>query len=276
MTGGAATVVIRPREGWRVVDLAELLRYRELLFFLVWKDVVVRYKQTLLGVAWVLLQPILALLLFSIVLGRLAKLPSDGIPYAPFAFAGLVPWIYFSRTLLASPASLVANPNLVRKVYFPRVLLPASVVFGGIVDLLLGLALFGILIPLYDLALTPHLLALPLAVVHLSATALGVALWLSALNARYRDVAALIPFTVQIWMFASPVVYPLSLLPEAWQPLYSLNPMVGVIEGFRWCLLGATPLSPPLGGLSLLSALVIIASGLYYFRRGERELADVL
>jgi lipopolysaccharide transport system permease protein len=268
--------VIRPRADRHAIDLAELLRYRELLFFLVWKDVLVRYKQTLLGVGWVLLQPILALALFSVVFGRLARIPSDGIPYAAFAFAGVVPWIYFSRVLLASPASLVSNPNLIRKVYFPRVLLPASVILGGLVDLLLGLTLLVFLIPTADLSFTLRIAALPLFLVHLAAVAFGVALWLSALNARYRDVSALIPFGVQIWMFASPVVYPVSLVPARWHALYALNPMVGVLEGFRWCLLGAGELPLLLVGLSFAVSAVIAATGLLYFQHSERVLADVL
>jgi lipopolysaccharide transport system permease protein len=268
--------VIQPGRPWRLIDSRELWRSRELLGFLVWKDLRVRYQQTLLGVAWVLLQPLLAMAVFSVVFGRLAGMPSDGIPYALFAYAGVLPWSYFSHALTLAPQSLVANPSLVRKVYFPRALVPLASVLGGTADLAIGFAFLLVLVLGYGRPLDARALLAPGFLALAVLAAVGPALVLSALNVRYRDVRALIPFLVQIWMFATPVVYPASLVPAHWRALYALNPMVGVVEGLRWSVLGSG--AAPLGliATSAAAAASLAFVGLIYFRRCEGAFADVI
>ncbi len=278
MTTEAATEVtwIRPSRGWSMPDLRELWRYRELLYFLVWRDVKVRYKQTALGAAWAVIQPFATMVVFSLFFGRLARVPSDGVPYPVFAYAALVPWTFFANGLTLSTQSLVQSQNLLRKVYFPRLAIPSAAVLSGLVDfalafaVLLGMmAYFGI-VPGARVVWLPPLLLLALA------TSLGVGLWLSALNVRYRDVGHVVPFIVQFWLFATPVAYPSSLLGEPWRTVYGLNPMVGVVEGFRWALLGTD--TAPGGALlaSVLAAAALLVSGALYFRRMERSFADVV
>ncbi|HEV2146730.1 MAG TPA: ABC transporter permease [Longimicrobiaceae bacterium] len=267
---------IRASRGWAVPDLRELWRYRELLYFLVWRDVKVRYKQTALGATWAILQPFATMVVFSLFFGRLAKMPSDGVPYPVFAFAALVPWTFFAGGLSLSSTSLVGSQNLLKKVYFPRMAIPLAAVLSGLVDfalafaVLLGMMLyFGMFPGVESLWIVP-LLALALT------TSLGVGLWLSALNVRYRDVAYVVPFLVQFWLFATPIAYPSSLLEEPWRTVYGINPMVGVVEGFRWALLG-TDTAP--GGaivVSSLAALALLAGGALYFRRMERTFADLV
>lgn len=268
--------VIQASRGWRALDLRELWRFRELTYFLAWRDVKVRYKQTALGAAWAVLQPLLAMLIFSIFFGRLAKLPSDGIPYPLFAFVGVLPWTFFANAATTSGQSLVSNTNLVSKVYFPRLVVPMAAVFAALVDLAIGFVLLLGLLMFFRAPAGPQLGMLPLFVVLAVATALGVGIWLSALDVQYRDVRYAIPFLIQIWLFATPVVYPSSLVPEPYRAILGLNPMAGVVEGFRWALLGNP--HPPFG-LLLVSALVVLlllSSGILYFRRMERIFADVI
>ncbi|HEX2188912.1 MAG TPA: ABC transporter permease [Longimicrobiaceae bacterium] len=267
---------IRPSKGWAAPDLRELWAYRELLYFLVWRDVKVRYKQTALGAAWAVLQPFATMVVFSLFFGRLAGIPSDGVPYPVFAYAALVPWTFFAGGLTLSSTSLVGSQNLLKKVYFPRMAIPLAAVLSGLVDfalafaVLLGMMLWYGIVPGPKVVWLIPLLALALC------TSLGVGLWLSALNVRYRDVAYVVPFLVQFWLFATPIAYPSSLLEEPWRTVYGINPMVGVVEGFRWALLGTD--TAPGGALvvSTLAALALLAGGAFYFRRMERTFADVV
>jgi lipopolysaccharide transport system permease protein len=272
----ASLTVIEPTHGWRALDLRELWSYRELVYFLAWRDVKVRYKQTALGVAWVVLQPLAAMAIFSIVFGRLANLPSDGVPYPLFVFAGLVPWFYFANATSTASGSLVANTNLVSKVYFPRLAVPLAAVLAGLVDLGIGLVLELVLLRIFGVPPTPRVLIVPALVVLLALTALAVSVWLSALDVQYRDVRYAIPFLIQLWLFATPVVYPLSMVSDRWQWLFALNPVAGTIECFRWALLGGEVFPAPQLALGVLMTLVILGSGLLYFRRVERSFADVI
>ncbi|MFN0059926.1 MAG: ABC transporter permease [Planctomycetota bacterium] len=268
--------VLRPTRGWRALDLRELWSYRELLGFLVWRDLKVRYKQTVLGVAWAVMQPLFLCIVFSIFFGRLAKLPSDGIPYPLFCLAGLVPWTFFASAVLASTHCLVDSANLIKKVYFPRLVIPLATAGAGLVDLVIALALLVVGQVCYGVAPGLALFWLPAFVLLAIVTALGVGFWLAALNAQYRDVRYTVPFLVQFWMFSTPIAYASSLLDGHWKTLYGLNPMAGVVEGFRWSLLGSTTAPGPMVGVSAFVAIALFASGLYYFRRLERKFADVL
>ncbi|MBI2756434.1 MAG: ABC transporter permease [Chloroflexi bacterium] len=270
--------IIEPTHGvqgvWR--GLQEAWVYRELLFFLVWRDVKVRYKQTALGALWAVLQPVLTMVVFTVFLGRLARVPSDGVPYEVFTFAALLPWQLFAHALSESGNSLVANQHLLTKVYFPRLVIPTSAVLAGLVDYGIQLVVLLAMIVLYGIAITPLVLLAPVFAVLGVAAALGAGLWLSALNVRYRDVRYTLPFLVQVGLFATPVAYPSSLLPEPWRTVYGLNPMAGVVEGTRWALVGAP--APPLGML-LLSAgvtVLLLVGGLVYFRGTERSFADLV
>ena len=269
--------VIRPTRGWVPVNLREVWGYRELLYFLVWRDVKVRYKQTVLGVAWGIIQPLFMAILFSVIFGQLAGISADGAPYVLFAFVALLPWNLFAKGLSEGSTSLVSNERLVTKVFFPRLILPASAVVAGLVDFTIG---FGVLVALmlyFGAVPTIAILALPLFVLVAVVAAMGIAFCLSAIDARFRDVRYTLPFLTQLWFFATPVVYPISLVPEAWRSLYALNPMVGVVEGFRWALLGATwTLDPALMVLSLTGVLGIFLVGLFYFARTERVFADTV
>lgn len=272
----AELLVIRPSRGWRTLNPSDLWRYRELLYFLVWKDVKVRYKQTALGVAWAVLQPFLTMVIFSIFFGRLAGLPSDGLPYPVFVYCALLPWQLFAYSLTESSNSLVANQNLITKVYFPRLIIPMSTVLAGLVDFAIAFCVFILLMGYYGIVPTQAILALPLFVLLAVGLALGAGLWLSALNVQYRDVRYTVPFLTQFWLFATPIAYPSSLVPESWRALYGINPMAGVVEGFRWALLGTPAVS---GGLLITSgivALAILVSGLHYFCRMERTFADTV
>ncbi len=270
----AATVRIEPPRGWLELRLKELWAYRELLYFFIWRDVKVRYKQTAIGVLWVILQPLLTMLVFTLFFGKLAKLPSLGLPYPVFYFAAVVPWMYFSTALSACTNVVVENQRVITKVYFPRLILPVSAVLSGLVDFCIGFVVLVIFTLAYGLR--PGLVALLLPVLLLLAvlTALGVGLWLSALNALYRDVKYVMPFAVQFWMLASPVAYPSSLVPEKWRWLYGLNPMAGVIDGFRWALTGH---GQPPGSVMVVSAAAVVAvllGGLIFFNRMEGAVAD--
>lgn len=258
------------------LGLKELWEHRELLFFLVWRDIKVRYKQTVLGVAWAILQPLLTMLVFSLFFGRLAKVPSDGVPYPLFAFAALVPWMFFANGLQQSSNSLVGSSNLITKVYFPRLAIPIASVMSGILDLALSGVMLGILIGINKRMPTGNVIWLPAFVLLAFSTSLGVGLWLSALNVRYRDVRYAVPFLTQFWLFATPIAYPSSLLSEPWHTLFGLNPMVGVVEGFRWAILGTRSSVGPVLALSAVASILLLLSGLYYFRKTEASFADVV
>jgi lipopolysaccharide transport system permease protein len=269
-------VFIRPSQGWRALSLRELWSYRELLFFLTWRDVKVRYKQTALGAAWALLQPTLAMVIFSLFFGRLAKMPSDGVPYPIFAYAALVPWTFFANGLTHSAASLVTSANLLRKVYFPRLIVPTATVLSEGVDFVLAFLLLLLLMLVYGLTPTARVVWLPLFVLLTVSTSLGVGFWLSALNVQYRDVRYVVPFLTQFWLFATPIAYPSSLVPMPWRALYGLNPMAGVVEGFRWALVGTSAAPGPTIIVSACASLALLVSGALYFRRLERTFADVV
>lgn len=267
---------IRPSRGWRLLDLAELWRYRELLFFLAWRDVKVRYKQTALGAGWAILQPALAMIIFSLFLGRLAQMPSDGIPYPLFAYTGLLPWTYFANAVTAAGSGLVTNANLVSKIYFPRLLIPVSAILAGLVDLAVGSVLLVVLLVFFGITPGPALVFIPLFVLLAILSAMAIGVWFSALDVQYRDIRHAMPFLVQIWLFATPVVYPVSLIPEAFRPLYGLNPMAGVIEGFRWALIGGTQPEVGLLLVSIVTTIFLLFGGILYFRRIEGTFADVI
>lgn len=268
--------VIRPSEGWISLNLAELWEYRELLYFFTWRDVKIRYKQTALGAAWAIIQPLFTMVVFSIFFGRLAGVPSDDLPYPIFSYAALVPWTFFANALTQSSNSLVGNANLISKVYFPRLTVPIGSVLSGVVDFCIAFVVLLGMMAFYGIVPTAAVVWLPLLLLLALVTALGVGLWLSAINVRYRDVRYVVPFLVQFWLFSTPIAYPSSLLSEPWRSLYALNPMVGVVEGFRWALLGTDTSPGPLILVSGLAALTILASGTFYFRRMEAVFADVV
>jgi|HigsolmetaAR202D_1030399.scaffolds.fasta_scaffold11825_2 ABC-type polysaccharide/polyol phosphate export systems, permease component len=272
----APVTIIEPSRGWVQLRLRELWDYKELLYFLVWREVKVRYKQTAIGAAWAILQPLLSMVIFSIFFGRLAKIPSDGVPYSLFSLAGLAPWTFFSNGLSQSALSLVTSSNLVKKVYFPRLIIPISSVLSGLVDLGLTLCLVLLFGLYHGVFPTANIAWLPAFAMLAFMTALGVGLWLSALNAQYRDIRYVVPFLTQFWMFATPIVYPSSLLNEPWKTLYALNPMVGVVEGFRWSLLNTGNSPGPMVAVSATVAIVVLISGAYYFRAMEKTFADVV
>ena len=266
--------IIRPSKGLVALNLRELWQYRELLYILIWRDIKVRYKQTAIGAAWAVIQPFLTMVVFSLIFGRLAKIPSEGLPYPIFAYSALLPWQFFAKALTEASTSLVVNERVITKVYFPRLLVPTAVVLAGLLDfgiaflILLGMMVFYGITPSWFILFVP--LFLLLAII----TALGVSFWLSALDVEYRDVRYTLPFLTQLWFFATPVVYPSTIVPPSWRALYGLNPMVGVIEGFRWALLGSAPPDPRMLLVSSLLASLLFMSGLIYFRRMERTLAD--
>jgi lipopolysaccharide transport system permease protein len=266
---------IEPSRGWVSLGLGELWEYRELLYFLVWRDIKVRYKQTALGATWAILQPVMTMMVFSVFFGRLAKLPSDGIPYPVFVFAALLPWQLFAYALSESANSLVVSQNLIKKVYFPRLVVPIASVLAGLVDFAISFVVLLGLMAYYGIRPTPAVAVLPLFVMFAVAAALSVGLWLSALNVQFRDVRYTIPFLTQFWMFATPVAYPSSLVPEKWRTLFGLNPMAGVVEGFRWALLGKAKSPGPLLFVSIAVVVVLLIGGLIYFRRMESTFADV-
>jgi len=270
------TVIIRPSHGFVQLKLEKLWEYRELLFFLLWRDVKVRYKQTALGVGWAVIQPTLTMIVFSIFFGWLGKIPSDGLPYPVFVYTALLPWQLFAYSLTESSNSLVSNEKLISKVYFPRLVIPLSSTLAGVMDALIaGVVLLGMM-GYYGIMPTGSVWALPLFALLAIGAALGIGLWLSALNVEYRDVRYTLPFLTQLWLFATPIAYPSSLIPESWRALYGLNPMVGVVEGFRWAILGANSPPVPMLAASVIASLLLLFSGLYYFRRMERTFADTI
>jgi lipopolysaccharide transport system permease protein len=293
-------ILIQPQDGWLALGLRELWQYRELLYYLTWRDVKVRYKQTVLGVSWAIIQPLMTMVIFSLIFGQLAQIPSDGIPYPVFSYAALVPWTFFGSSLTKASTSLISNADMIKKVYFPRLSLPIAGVLGGLVDFMLAFSVLLLMIVYFmltpsvsllnvasemlpytlpqsaTLGFSIHALTLPFFVFLALISALGVGLWLSAMNAQFRDVRYATPFLVQVLMWASPVAYPASLLDAPWRTLYALNPMVSVIEGFRWALLGSGTLTLPMAALSTVTGFMLLLSGAFYFRRLEKTFADVI
>ncbi len=267
---------IEASRGWVNLRLRELWEYRELLYFLTWRDIKVRYKQTVLGAAWAIIQPFFTMVIFSLFFGRLAKIPSDGIPYPIFSYAALVPWTFFANGLANSSNSLVNNANVIKKIYFPRLVTPIATVMSGAVDFVLAFVVLLAMMAFYGIAPTANIVWLPLLLLLAVATSLGVGFWLSALNVQFRDVRYAIPFLVQAWLFATPIAYPSSLLDEPWRTLYGINPMVGVVEGFRWALLGTDTAPGPIILVSSVVAVARLVSGAFYFRRLEKTFADVV
>ncbi len=277
-TSGGETpeIIIRPSHGWTALGLRHIWEYRELLYFLTWRDIKVRYKQTLLGGLWAIIQPFSMMVVFSVIFGRMARVPTDGVPYPIFAYAGLLPWMFFSKGLMDSANSLVGSQNLITKVYFPRLVIPISSVLSGLVDFALAfIVLIGMMF-YYGIQPTAGILVLPALVFLTFVTSLGVGLWFSAMNVRYRDVRYTVPFLTQLWLFATPVGYPSSLLEEPWRTVYGLNPMVGVVEGFRWALVGAENPPQAMVVISTAMSIFLMITGMFYFRRMERTFADIV
>ncbi|MCP4417273.1 MAG: ABC transporter permease [Chloroflexi bacterium] len=269
-------ILIAPSQGWVSLRLGELWEYRELIYFLVWRDIKVRYKQTVLGATWAIIQPFMSMVVFSIFFGGLAKVPSDGLPYPIWNYAAMVPWQFFANSLVNSSNSLVSGSNMIKKIYFPRLALPLAAVFAGIVDFALAFGVLILMILFFGILPTVKVLWLPFFLLLAFITSLGVGLWFSAMNVQFRDVRYTVPFITQLWMFATPIVYPSSLLAEPWRTLYSINPMVGVVEGFRWAMLDTDTAPGPIIIVSSLTALALLVSGVYYFRRMEKTFADVV
>lgn len=275
-TESRVVTVIKPSSKWGLPSLREVWRYKDLLYFLVWRDVKVRYKQTLLGAAWAVIQPFFTMVVFSIFFGRFAKVPTDGLPYPIFAYSALIPWHYFANALSQSGESLVKEQRLITKVYFPRLIVPLAPMFSGLVDFAIAFSLLIAMMIWYNLKPTIGVLALPLWIILAMITALVVGIWFSALNVRYRDVRYTIPFLTQLWLFSTPIAYSSSIVPERWRTLYGLNPMAGVVEGFRWGLLGKKPPSIHMVMISAGMVVFLLIAGLIYFRRTERTFADIV
>ena len=274
-TSGKLSIIV-PRKGWIPIDLKEIWKYRELLYFLTKRDIKVRYKQTVLGGLWAIIQPLFTMIVFTLFFGKLAKVPSDGIPYPIFVYAGLLPWTYFANALAASGNSLVGSQNLITKVYFPRIIIPASASLAGILDFFIAMLVLGVLMIYYQFFPGIEILIFPCLVGLTFMCSVGVGLWLSALNVEYRDIRYAIPFLVQIWMFISPVIYPVSLVKEKYQWLLAINPMGGVINAYRASLIGHKTIDWTLLGISAVIIVLIFLSGVYYFRRMEKSFADVV
>ncbi len=269
-------IVIEPGSKWFSLGLKEVWAYRELLYFLVWRDIKVRYKQTVLGVAWAVLQPVMTMVIFSFIFGSLANLPSDGIPYPIFTFTALLPWQLFSQSLAQSTSSLVTSKNLITKIYFPRLVIPVASPLSSLVDFFISLVVLVGLMIFYRIELTPRIIFLPFMIAFAVLTSLSVSLWLSSLNVRYRDIQHTIPFIIQFWQYATPIAYSISIIPEEWRMLYGLNPMVGVVEGFRWALLGkSVDLGFPFY-LSILIVVILFIGGLISFKKMEDTFADII
>lgn len=269
-------VVVEPSQGWVPLNIKELWQYRELFFFLTWRDVKVRYKQTVLGIAWAILQPLFTMVVFSLFFGRLAQIPSDGVPYPLFSFAALVPWQFFANGVTQSANSLVLSAEMIKKVYFPRLIIPVAAVFSGALDFLMAFLVLLFMIFGYGVSLSLNMIWLPFLFALALITSVGTGLWLTAMNVQFRDVRYTVPFLAQAWMFVTPIVYPSSLLEEPWRTLYGINPMVGVVEGFRWALLGTETAPGPIIVVSVSAAVLFLVSGAYYFRRVEKSFADVV
>ncbi len=269
-------LVLKPSKGWVSLDLADLWRYRELIYFLTWRDILVRYKQTLLGAAWAILAPLMQMVVFNFLFGNMANISTGDIPRPIFTFSALLPWNLFATALGDASRSLVTNRNMITKVYFPRLVVPLSAVLSGVVDFAIAFVILLGMMVYYKVPVPQAVWAVPLFLLLTLVAALGVGLWFSAWNLHYRDVRYFIPFLTQFWMLASPIAYPLSKVPEQWQGLYSINPIVGVVEGFRWALLDGPPVTPLALGFSIGISLLLLVSGVFYFRRMERTFADMV
>lgn len=271
---------LRPAKGLAALNLGDLWHYRELIYFLTWRDLKVRYKQTVIGVAWIIIQPVISMVVFNFLFGQLLNVPSGGVPYPIFSYAALLPWNYFAGALQRSSTSLVGSANLISKVYFPRMTIPISGILSGFVDFLVSFVVLIVLMIIYKITPTSAIVYLPLFLLLAAITALGFGLWLSALNVRFRDVGHLVPFLIQIWMYVTPVIYGSDLIPEQFRFLLGFNPMTGVVEGFRWALLGnnlADAAAPgPLFGISIAISLIVLISGTIFFRSTERTFADII
>jgi len=269
------TTIIEPKSGWRFINFAELKEYRDLFYFLVWRDIKVLYKQTVLGFSWAIIRPVFSMIVFSVVFGRLAKVPSDNVPYPIFSYAALIPWTYFSQAMSRSTESLVSNMNMLTKVYFPRLVIPMTPVLAGLVDFAIAFSILALMMIWYAIAPTWNILFLPVLIVLMILTASGLGMWLSAMAIQYRDIRFAIQFIVQLLMYAAPVVWPASLIPDKYRLLYGIYPMAGVIEGFRSALIGTNPMPWDLILIGAITALALAVSGALYFRRMERIFADV-
>ncbi|HUV16732.1 MAG TPA: ABC transporter permease [Pelolinea sp.] len=276
MKNAARLTIIKPSIGWSALNLRDLWLYRELILFMTWRDLKVRYKQTLLGAGWAVLQPFLTMVVFSIFFGNLANVPSDGVPYPIFSYTALIPWTLFSKALQDASRSLVASSHMITKVYFPRMILPLASVLAGVVDFLIAFVVLIGMMVYFGIYPTANIWTLPIFLLLALITAIGVGLWLSALNVLYRDIGYVLPFLTQFWMFLTPIAYPSSMVPEKFQALYSLNPMTGVVEGFRWALIGTGQAPGIMTLVSSLVAIVLLISGMFYFRRMERLFADMV
>lgn len=272
----SSLIIIEPPHGWVSLGLADFWHYRDLLLILAWRDIKVRYKQTILGVGWAILQPLFTMLIFSVIFGQLAKLPSEGVPYPVFSYTALLPWQLFAVALTTSSNSLITSGSLISKVYFPRLIIPLASVLAGIVDFAIAFIVLLGMLAYYRITPTLNMLTLPLFILLALATALAVGLWLSALNVKYRDFRYVLPFLAQAWMYLTPIAYSSSLIPEEWKLLYSLNPMTGVVEGFRWALLGTGQGAGSMVLVSTAVVLIILISGLFYFKRMEDDFADLI
>jgi lipopolysaccharide transport system permease protein len=268
--------IIKPSKGWVSLQLKELWAYRELLYFFVWRDIKVRYKQTVLGASWAIIQPFLTMVVFSLFFGRLAGLSSDGLPYPIWSYAAMVPWQFFTNGISQSSSSLVSSANMIKKIFFPRLVMPVSAVLAGLVDFMLALSVLVVMMPFYGFSFSWRVLWLPLFLFIAMMASLGVGFWLSAMNVQFRDVRYTVPFITQFWMFASPIAYSSNIVPEMWRPLYAINPMVSVVDGFRWALLDAGTAPSLLTVISFVAALLLLVSGAFYFRRMEKTFADVV
>jgi lipopolysaccharide transport system permease protein len=269
-------VIIEPRKGFFQINLKAVWQYRELLYFLLWRDIKIRYKQTAIGIGWAVIQPFISMIIFTILFGKLGKIPSDGLPYSIFAFCGLLPWNFFATGVQRAAASVTGDAQLVSKVYFPRLILPIVGTISGVLDLSVSLILLGVMMLWYGITISWAILTLPFFLFLALQTALAVGLWLAALNVRYRDVGHAVPFMIQVWMFCSPVVYPVSMIPTEYRLLYSLNPMVGVLEGFRWALLGKQSPNFEMIFISTLVIWLVFAGGILFFKKMETTFADVI
>jgi lipopolysaccharide transport system permease protein len=276
ISDNASVMRIEPTSGWISLKLKEVWNYRELMYFLIWRDIKVRYKQTVLGAAWAIIQPFFTMIVFTIVFGRIAKIPSDGIPYPIFSYAALVPWTLFASGLGRASNSMVGNSNLIKKVYFPRLCIPIAAILAGLVDFFLSFLMLIAMMFYYGITPSLNVIWLPLFILLALTTSLGVSLWFSAMNVKFRDIGYIVPFITQIWLFMTPIVYPSSLLSEPWKTLYGINPMAGVVEGFRWALLSTDTSPQPIIIVSSLVAFTILIGGLMYFRRMEKTFADIV
>lgn len=266
---------VQSTSGWKSVKIKELWASRDLIYFFIWRDLKVRYKQTVLGASWAIIQPFFTMVIFSLFFGRLAKVPSDNIPYPIFSYSALVPWTFFANGLTQASNVLVANANMLKKIYFPRLTLPVATVLAGLVDFVLAFVILIVMMLFYGITPTSNVIYLPLFLLMALFTSIGVSMWFSAMNVQFRDVRYMIPFITQAWLFLTPIAYPSSLLNEPWRMIYGLNPMAGVVEGFRWALLG-TPAPGPIIYISSLIATGLFVSGVFYFRRMEKTFADVV